>query len=314
MITILSGGRGTPKLIEGLRNIIRDDEITVIVNTADDFVWNGLYISPDIDTVIYLFADILDTNKYWGIKEDTYNFLEQAKKYGIKWPWFNIGDKDLAMHIIRTHMINNGFKLHEVVKYMLNKLNITANIIPMSNDRIETYLLTNYGKMHIQEFLVLHRSKPEVYKIWFEGLDRAMPAPGVIESILSSKLIIIGPSNPINSIGPIIGIKNIREALKSSNAIKVAISPLINGKPVSGPADKFMKASGYEPTLIGLTKIYHDIIDILFIDYKDKNYIQYLSSEYNIKVIATNILMNTAHDKIRLAREIIQFISKEIIN
>jgi len=306
MITILSGGRGTPKLIEGLRRLIDDSKMTVIVNTADDFWWNDLYISPDLDTVVYLFSNLLDTSKYWGVKNDTFNFLNQARKYGIHWDWFNIGDKDLAMHIIRTNMLRRGYNLTEITKYICKKLGIKAKIYPMSNDKVDTYVYTDIGKIHIQEFLVKYKADLKVEGIVFEGLDDARPPSEVINSIVNSKLILIGPSNPINSIGPIININEIKSSIAKSNAIRIAVSPIISGRPVSGPADKFMRACGYEPSPIGLAEVYRGLIDVLVIDNLDKRYADILSNRYNISTYTTNILMNTDDDKLRLAAEILK--------
>ncbi|RLF19108.1 MAG: 2-phospho-L-lactate transferase, partial [Thermoprotei archaeon] len=168
-LVVLSGGTGTPKLIEGLRRILDDKEITVIVNVADNFWWNGLYVAPDVDTVLYLFANLLDTEKYWGIIGDTFNFLQQAKVYGIEMDWFNIGDKDLAVHLVRTMLLKKGYTLTQVTKYLAKRLDISAHILPATDDHIETYVLTNLGNLHIQEFLVKYRFQPEVYGITFPG-------------------------------------------------------------------------------------------------------------------------------------------------
>lgn len=303
MITILSGGTGTPKLIEGLRHIIKDDKLTIIANTSDDFWWNGLYISPDVDTLIYLFTNILDTKKYWGIKGDTFNFLSQAKQYGIEQEWFNIGDRDLAIHVIRTYLLRKGYRLHEVVSYILKKLKINAKILPMSNNRISTYVYTDKGKMGIQEFLVKYEGKPEVFKIEFLGIEEAKPAPGVIESILNAEAIIIGPSNPINSIGPIISIKEVKHALVKSKAPKVAISPIISGKPLSGPADKFMKAMGYDVSPLGVIEVYREFINGIIIDKLDIKLTDAIRKNYNVEVATTNTIMRSLNDKISLAKE-----------
>jgi len=305
MITILSGGTGTPKLIEGLRHLVRDEELTVIVNTADDIWWNGLYVSPDVDTVLYLFANILDTEKYWGIRGDTFYALKQLTRYDAEWTWFSIGDKDLATHIIRTYLLKKGLKLHEIVKYLSRKLGVKATILPMSNDRVETIVETDIGVMNIQEYLVKYRAEPEVYNVKFPGLERALPAPGVIDSIRNAEIIIIGPSNPINSIGPIINLKEVRETLRKTEVPIVAVSPIISGKPVSGPADKFMKALGYDPSPIGIVEIYKDFLDGIIIDVADKVYVEKIERKYGIKAKATNTIMLTLKDKVKLAEEVL---------
>lgn len=306
MITILSGGRGTPKLIEGIRSVVDDSKLTIIVNTADDIWWNGLYISPDVDTILYLFSGLLDTEKYWGVKGDTFNFLNMAKKYDIEMPWFNIGDKDLAIHIVRTYFIYKGYKLNDIISYLSSKLGIKAKIFPATNDKIDTYVTIPSGKINIQEYLVKFKAEPEVLKIEFSGLDGAKPAPGVINSILNSKLIVIGPSNPINSIGPIIWIKDIYNALLTANAVKIGVSPIKGSSPFSGPADKFMRAMGYESSPLGLAQIYSDLLDYLIIDYADEKYKELIFKTHNIYVVTANISLDTMEEKISLARKILE--------
>jgi LPPG:FO 2-phospho-L-lactate transferase len=307
MITVLSGGRGTPKLLMGLRRVLGDSRLIVIVNTADDIWWNGLYVSPDLDTVIYLFANILDTNRFWGVKGDTFHFLTQAKRYGIDWPWFNIGDRDLAMHVTRTFLMNKGYTLSKVTKYITSKLGIESMILPATDDKIDTYVTTSLGKLHIQEYLVKHRAKLDVSRIEFIGLGAAKAAPNVCDAIESSDLIIIGPSNPINSIGPIIHIKEIKEALRNISNPILAVSPIKAGRPYSGPADKFMKAEGFEPSPIGLAELYKDHIDYLIIDAADSNYASEINRSFDIDVCVTDISINNLDDSIRLAKEIFKF-------
>lgn len=307
MITLLSGGTGTPKLIEGLRHVVKDEELTVIVNTADDIWWNGLYISPDIDTILYLFANILDTDKYWGIRGDTFHALSQLSEYGAEWTWFSIGDRDLAIHIIRTYLLKKGYRLHEIVKYLSEKMHVKATILPMSNDRVETIVKTDKGTMNIQEYLVKFKAKPEVYEIKFPGLEKAKPAPGVIEAIERADVLIIGPSNPINSIGPIINLREVKEKLIRLKAPIIAVSPIISGKPVSGPADKFMRALGYEPSPIGLVEIYKEFLDGVIIDVVDKDLAKIIMDRYGVKVKVANIIMTTLKDKVKLAEEVLDF-------
>lgn len=303
-ITFLSGGCGTPKLIEGFRRIVGDENITVITNISDNFWWNGLYICPDIDTVTYLFADMLDTSKYWGIRGDTFNFLNFARTLGIEMDWFNIGDKDLAIHVVRTYLLKKGYRLYEITKYITSRLGIKAKILPASNDEITTYVLTPRGEMHIQEYLVKYRSELEVYGIVFKGLNSARPAPEVIESLKECDIVIIGPSNPVNSIGPIVKIREVYETLREVKSKVIAISPLIRGKPLKGPADKFMRALGYEASPIGLVEMFRDVINVIIIDVQDEAFKDLIEDEFNVKVYVTNTIMNTLDDKIRFSREI----------
>ncbi len=308
MIVFLSGGTGTPKLIEGFREIVSDNEIAVIVNTADDIYWNGLYVSPDLDTIIYLFADFLDKEKYWGLKSDTFNFLSQARKYGLEKTWFNIGDKDLAIHVIRTHLLNKGLSLTDFTKYITKKLGIKAHIYPMCNEHVETFVETVDGRvLNVQEYLVKYRFEPRVRRVFFKGIERAKATQEILQTILKAKVIIIGPSNPINSIGPILKVKGILQALKEAKAPVIAVSPIIGNKPVSGPADKFMRAHGFEPTPLGVAKYYKEIIDGLVIDIADKDIKPIIEDKFKIKVITAKTLMATLKDKVELARKIMEF-------
>ncbi len=304
MITVLSAGTGTPKFLIGLRKVVPDEEITVVVNTADDFVWNGLYVSPDLDTVTYLFADMLDTSRFWGVRGDTFNFLEQCKALGMRRLWFKIGDRDLATHVLRTYLMRRGFRLHEVTKYICSKLNVRANVMPMTNDRVRTYVLTDRGPLHIQEFVVKHRMRLEVYGITFKNLGKARPVPG-IEVVRRSKAVIIGPSNPVNGIGPILGVRGIREMIRELKVPKVLISPLVEDRPVSGVADKFMRILGYEPSILGLYEMFKDLITHIVIDVRDRKYVEVLR-ERNVEVIVTNIVMRSEDDSQRLAEDVLR--------
>ncbi len=308
MVVFLSGGTGTPKLIEGFRHIVSDEEITVIVNTSDDIYWNGLYVSPDLDTIVYLFAGFLDTEKYWGIRNDTFNFLEQAKIYGLEKTWFNIGDRDLAIHVLRTYLMNKGLTLTEVTKYISRKLGIKARIYPMCNEHVETFVELLDGRvLNIQEYLVKYRFEPEVKRVFFRGLERAKAEKETLKAILDSELIIIGPSNPINSIGPILSVKGVKEALKEAKAPIIAVSPIISNRPISGPADKFMKAYGLDPSPLGIAKFYKGLIDGLVIDIADEALRLIIEKKFKIRVHVAKTVMESLSDKVALAREIMKF-------
>jgi len=309
-LVVLSGGTGTPKLLEGLRHVVPEEDITVVVNVADNFWWNDLYIAPDVDTVLYLFANILDTGKYWGIKEDTFNFLQQAKQYGLDWTWFNIGDRDLATHITRTLLMKRGYTLTQVTKYLASKLRIRATVLPATDNHVETYVLTNIGNLHIQEYLVKYRMEPEVHGITFLGLEKAKVTRDVITALEQADAIIIGPSNTVNSILPILKVQGLGEKIKElrGEVPVVAISPIVGNRPFSGPLHKFLKAIGYEPSSYSVAEILRDYVDAMVVDVRDREVGERISKELEIYVITSNIVMTDLKSKIKLAREVVKII------
>jgi LPPG:FO 2-phospho-L-lactate transferase len=269
MITTLGGGVGAAKFLRGLSKVIKGESLTVIVNTGDDISISGLKISPDIDTVIYWLSNIVDRKKGWGIRDDTFSCLEALKKFGLE-DWFNLGDRDIATHIYRTYLRGEGFKPSEVTARIAKALDVgNIKILPMTDEDVETWILTDEGEMHFQEYLVKKQMKPTVKSVFIKGIEKANPAPGVIDAIEESRLIIICPSNPIISIGPILKIIKIRQALQRTKARIIAVSPLVGGKPLKGPADRLMKGIGLEVSSTQVAKLYKDFIDGIVIDEKD---------------------------------------------
>ncbi|MFB0560875.1 MAG: 2-phospho-L-lactate transferase [Candidatus Lokiarchaeia archaeon] len=304
MITVLSGGTGSLKLIQGLVNFIKPEEITLIVNTADDFEWLGLYVSPDLDTAIYLLAGLLDENKFWGIKGDTFHFLSMIKRYGYE-DWFSVGDRDLATHLHRTMLIKKGYTLTDIANSLCNTFNIKVRILPMSNDKVTTFVKTDKGTFHFQEFWVKRKGKDKVLGVNFEGIKGTKPAPGVIESLTSADGIIIGPSNPVTSIGPILGVSGIKEALGKVDSKRICISPIVGHGPVSGPAGNLLSGIGVEGSSFGVASIYQGLIDEMFIDKSDEAFVERIGN-LGINVLCTNIIMKTEEDKLNLAKLVIK--------
>ncbi len=240
MISFLSGGTGTPKLIQGFREIISDSELSIIANSADDIWIYGVYVSPDIDTILYLFSNLLDTEKYWGVKDETYNTLQFLNNLGID-TWFSLGDKDLALHLLRTREISEGKEMSQIVDILRQKLDIKAKIFPSSNNHIETRIVTKDNRdLHFQEFWVREKGEVNIQEVYIKNLEQAEVPKGVIQSLDESDIIIIGPSNPITSIGPIIKMDKIRKCLEKNKDKCIAISPIIGKTPVSGPTGKLM--------------------------------------------------------------------------
>jgi LPPG:FO 2-phospho-L-lactate transferase len=303
MITALAGGIGAAKLLTGLIKQVKEENLAVIVNTGDDIELFGLHISPDIDIVAYTLAGIVDEEKGWGIRNDTFSCLEALK--GLKQEvWFNLGDRDLATHLFRTLLLRKGLKLSEVTAIIIKALGLKAAILPMTDDFFETRVVTKEGSLHFEEYFVKKGARDEVLGVEFLGVDSAKPGEGVIDAIMNSERVIVCPSNPIVSIGTILSVKGIREALRYTEAKKVAVSPIVAGAPVKGPANKLMKGLGLEVSAYSVAKLYADFVDTFIIDRADsgeKSKIEKLG----IEVKVTNTIMRTLEDKAQLARTVL---------
>ncbi|WP_410508763.1 2-phospho-L-lactate transferase [Methanosarcina hadiensis] len=264
---IFSGGTGTPKLLDGLREILPPEELTVVVNTAEDLWVSGNLISPDLDTVLYLFSDQIDRKKWWGIEHDTFKTYERMKELGIE-ESMKLGDMDRATHIIRSDLIRNGKSLTEATLKLASIFGINANILPMSDNPVSTYIETAGGVMHFQEFWIGRRGEPDVQGVDIRGVSEALISPNVLEALENDDNVLIGPSNPITSIGPIISLPGMKEILQKKKV--VAVSPIIGNAPVSGPAGKLMPACGLEVSSMGVAEYYQDFLDVFVFDERDR--------------------------------------------
>lgn len=264
---ILSGGTGTPKLLDGLKEILPLEELTVVVNTAEDLWVSGNLISPDLDTVLYLFSDQIDRKKWWGIENDTFRTYERMHELGIE-ESMKLGDRDRATHIIRSNLIRGGTSLTEATVKLASLFGIDANILPMSDDPVSTYVETLQGVMHFQDFWVGKHGDPDVLGVDIRGVSEASVAKKVLEAFEKDDNVLIGPSNPITSIGPIISLPGMRELLKRKKVI--AVSPIIGNAPVSGPAGKLMQACGLEVSSMGVAEYYQEFLDVFVFDERDR--------------------------------------------
>jgi LPPG:FO 2-phospho-L-lactate transferase len=304
MITALAGGVGAARFLTGLVKLVDGKDLSIIVNTGDDIELFGLHISPDVDIVTYTLAGIVDEEKGWGIRGDTFRCLEALRKFSRE-AWFNLGDKDLATHMFRTALLKNGFKLSEVTAQISHALGLDVKILPMTDDKFETRILTDMGSVHFEEYLVKRGAKDKVLGVEFLGAESANPAAGVVESIMEAELVVICPSNPVVSIGTILAVNGVRDAVKRSDAKKVAISPIIAGVPVKGPADKLLRGLGFEVSAYSVAKLYSDFLDTFILDVVDsaeKDKIEKLG----IEVKVTNTIMKRLEDKIELARTVLE--------
>lgn len=264
---IFSGGTGTPKLLDGLKEILPPEELTVVVNTAEDLWVSGNLISPDLDTVLYLFSDQIDRKKWWGIENDTFRTYERMQELGVE-ESMKLGDMDRATHIIRSNLIRNGASLTETTLKLTSIFGIDAKILPMSDDSVSTYIETTEGIMHFQEFWIGKRGEPDVKGIDIRGVSEASISPTVLEALEKDENVLIGPSNPITSIGPIISLPGMKEILQNKKV--VAVSPIIGNAPISGPAGKLMPACGLEVSSMGVAEYYQDFLDAFVFDERDR--------------------------------------------
>ncbi|MHA1228954.1 MAG: 2-phospho-L-lactate transferase [Candidatus Hodarchaeales archaeon] len=271
-IVFLSGGTGTPKLLNQAIEVFVPEFVTVIANTGDDWNFYGLHVSPDIDSVLFTLSDLIDRVKWWGIREDSFNMVEFLRERLKEDVWFNLGDFDSALCLYRSFLLKQGKTLTEAIDDIRKRLDIKTRVLPMANQTIQTKIRTPEKIMHLQEFWVKYKGEPEVKNVFFDG-DLRRTTPEVIKAISEARLIILGPSNPVSSIGPIISIIPLRKALQETKAKKIAISPIIGTKPVSGPTGKFLRAWNKETTPISVAEIYKDFIDIYIMDTADKEFL-----------------------------------------
>ena len=300
MIVAFAGGVGAAKFLDGLIRVVPQEEITVIGNVGDDIEFYGLHVSPDLDIVTYTLAGLVDQTKGWGFADDTFHLQDTLRRYGVK-SWFNLGDRDLATHIYRTEQLRRGSDLSDVTQEITKHLGLRINLLPATNDPFQTYVIAGGRRMHFQEYMVKRQTKPKVSKIIFSGSRTAKPTKSVLKSIIDASGIIICPSNPIVSIGAILAVEGIRNALRKTSAKIVGISPIIGGKTVKGPADKLLKAVNVEPSATGVAELYSDFLDTFIIDSVDKQLASSITA-LGIKPVVTNTLMETLTAKTRLAR------------
>jgi len=300
MITVLSGGTGTPKLLQGIKELVNPEDLTVIVNTLENDYFSGVYVSADIDTVLYTMADMINEETWYGVKNDTFTTHERLGELGCG-ELLRIGDIDRATKIQKTLLMQNH-TLEESVSIQAKSMGIEANIIPMSNEHSDIKIITDIGELEFHDFLIKHQSKPEVSDIRFSNVK---PANSVIDAIENSDAVIIGPSNPVTSILPILSLEGVRKALRDTFVI--AVSPIIGNNPVSGPASKFLKAMDVEVSAVGVAKLYEDFLDVIVIDDKDDNLEKDLGKIIN-KVILTNTIMSNLDIKKNLAKIILDSI------
>ncbi|HVG19883.1 MAG TPA: 2-phospho-L-lactate transferase [Blastocatellia bacterium] len=303
-ITALAGGIGASKFLLGLAAAMPPEEITVIANTGDDIELLGLRISPDIDTVTYTLAGVINESTGWGLTGDTFECLAWLSRYGEA-GWFNLGDRDLSTHIYRTHQLRRGRSLTEVTDHIRRSLGVRSVILPMTDSYTPTRVVTDEGEMHFQEYFVRRRCEPRVKQIRFDDIESARPAPGVVGAILDADAVIICPSNPFISIGPILAVPGVLGALKKTPAPIAAITPIVGGRALKGPAADMLRELGHEVSARGVASVYRDFVDVFALDEVDGEIAPDIN-KLGMRVLVTNTVMSTPEDKRRLARAVIE--------
>jgi LPPG:FO 2-phospho-L-lactate transferase len=302
-VTALAGGVGAARFLRGLVRVIDPARLTVIVNTGDDDEFFGLSVSPDLDTITYTLAGAVDPGKGWGLPEETFRCLAALGRYYPE-NWFGLGDADLATHLFRTQQLRQGKTLSEVTTAIAQAWNAQSTILPMSNDPVRTIVYTEVGALPFQEYFVKRRSEGTVSKVELRGIDTATTAPGVCDAIRSAHLVIFPPSNPIVSIGPILALPGVRSALRETAAPVIAISPLVAGKPIKGPADRLLSGLGIAVSAVGVAGLYRDFLDTFVIDTQDHQQ-KSLLEELGVSVIVTDTIMSDMEKSIALAKVVV---------
>jgi len=300
---LLAGGIGAAKFIEGLVQVIKPELLKIIVNTGDDIELFGLHICPDLDIITYTLANLVDEEKGWGFVDETFNCLSILKKF-YETGWFNAGDKDLATHIYRTDLFKQGFSKAEATNLICQNLGVKTHLIPMCNESVETYITTPLGTMHFEEYFIKHQCKPKVLNIDFKGIENANPVKNVLKYIKKARKVIICPSNPIVSIGTILQVKGMKDELTKAKDKVYAISPIIEGATVKGPADIMMKCYNLEVSCLGVASFYKEILGNFLIDNKDCKFKSKIE-DLGISTYCYDTLMTNLRKKIELARYVI---------
>jgi len=303
-VVALAGGTGAAKFLRGLCRVTDPADVTVIGNTGDDLEMWGLAVSPDLDTVMYTLAGLVDESKGWGLAGDTFACRDAMGQWGQA-TFFGLGDKDIATHLVRTERIRAGASLTQVTDELRRALGVKSAILPMSDEAVRTHVRTPDGWLAFQEFFVRDRCAPAIVDISYDGADRARPAPGVLEAIAEAKVVILCPSNPISSVGPILAVPGIRQALAGTAARVVAVSPIVGQAPVSGPAGKMMAAKGFEVSALGVLAVYEGLLDQLVVDSQDAPLVARLETK-GVQVLVTASIMTDAEKEKALARAVLE--------
>jgi LPPG:FO 2-phospho-L-lactate transferase len=299
-LVALAGGVGGSKLVLGLSRVMDPRALSVIVNTGDDLCLHGLEISPDLDTVTYTLAGVVNPKTGWGFARDTFHLLERLAIFEGP-QWFNLGDRDLATHTYRTERLRRGGCLSDIADEIRKSLGVKSRILPMSDQPVRTMVTTRVGVLQFQEYFVKERTRPVVCGLKFAGSRTARPAPGVLQALREADGIVICPSNPLISIGPILAVKEIREMLRKRRDRVIAVSPIVGGKSLKGPSDRMLRQLGHEVSAVGVARLYRDFCGTMIIDRSDAQQAPRIEG-LGMRVVLAQTVMRTLAEKMRLAR------------
>jgi LPPG:FO 2-phospho-L-lactate transferase len=304
-VLALAGGTGGAKLALGLARVLPPEKLVIVVNTGDDECFHGLHVSPDLDTIMYTLAGLVNLETGWGIAGDTFNALEMLRRYGAD-TWFNLGDRDLATHVRRTQLLRQGATLSEVTGELCRYLGVKHQVMPMSDDPVRTVLSTDAGELPMQRYFVQYRSGPKINRILYKGAVSAHPAPGSAAALEQADIVVFCPSNPFLSVGPILAVPGVRKRLEQfgPSRLRVAVSPIVGGAAVRGPAAKIMAELGHEVSCVGVARQYRGLCDVFLIDHQDA-YLAPAIEELGMRPVVAPIIMQTEADKIALAELIL---------
>jgi LPPG:FO 2-phospho-L-lactate transferase len=302
-ITALAGGTGAAKLLRGLARVLDAHDLTVIVNTGDDAEIWGLHVSPDLDTVCYTLAGVIDERKGWGLIDETFHALDQIARFGEP-VWFNLGDRDLATHLHRTRLLREGGTLTEATRAIAQALHVTATVLPMSDQAVRTRILGPDGWLAFQEYFVREKAQVEVRAVNYAGAPSARPAPGVLDALRTADAVLVCPSNPITSIGPILAVPGVVEGLRATEAAVVAVSPIVGGDAVSGPAGRLMAGAGLPVSATGVARAYGGWLDVLVFDERDRALAAEIQAAGAAAVPAPT-MMSSREAEVTLARHVL---------
>ncbi|HEX7463586.1 MAG TPA: 2-phospho-L-lactate transferase [Actinomycetota bacterium] len=313
-IVALAGGIGAGKFLRGLASNVPPEQVTVIVNTADDMVINGLHVSPDLDSVTYWLGDVMDRDRGWGRRDETFRAMEELRRFDEDFAWFNLGDLDLATHMLRTRLLAEGVPLSHVAARIAERFGIVPRILPASDDPVTTRVtVVSMGReldLHFQEYWVRRHAQDEVRAIRYEGATQARPAPGVLESIADAEAIIICPSNPVASVGPILAIRGVREALEERRDVVVGVSPIVGGAPLAGMADKLMPVVGLEVSALGAALVYEGLLAGWVVDEADRGLAPKIEEIVGVRVVVTDTIMRNDEVAAALARSALDLLGR----
>jgi LPPG:FO 2-phospho-L-lactate transferase len=301
---VFAGGVGASRFLQGLVQVVAPRDVTVISNTGDDVEMFGLHVSPDTDIVIYALAGAVNPETGWGLAGDTFQVVDALQRYGYE-RWFNLGDRDLAMAIHRTRLLREGAPMHEIVADLARAWDLAVRILPMSDSPVRTRILGPDGEIPFQEYMVRMRTEVEVRGVEFEGAGMALPAPGVLDAVRESRAVIFAPSNPFVSIGPILAVRGLRETITETAATRIAISPIIAGEVVKGPAGKMLASLGHEVSAVGVARIYTGLVDVMVIDEQDRALAPEVEA-LGMRCVVTDTIMRDDERKAALARVVVE--------